>query len=172
MGVPLFQYSRRYVVDRAGLAASLAAPVLLWETAAADPLLVEEHYQPTDAGRHLARPRAGDTLVFEVVKGQHAANVFPMGITVGRLDNNDLVVDDASLSRFHAWFHHDERKGVWALADADSKNGTKVAGVAVPKGQKVPLTDGAVVEFGDVAMRFFQPAGFLGFLDALVNARF
>ncbi len=43
-------------------------------------------------------------------------------ITIGRTPNNDVVIDDSSVSRFHAYVR---RAGdAWSVADAGSKNGS------------------------------------------------
>src|SRR3712207_3012192 len=68
----------------------------------------------------------GEPIVFPVVKNQE--NAFGRGITVGRTGNNDVVLDDGTVSRFHAWFQR-ETDGRYTLTDAGSKNGSFVAGV-------------------------------------------
>jgi hypothetical protein len=63
-----------------------------------------------------------ETLVFAVRKVQQA---FPHMITVGRTGNNDIVISDVSISKFHAWFRAAD-DGKLELADAGSRNGTWV----------------------------------------------
>ncbi len=70
-------------------------------------------------------------------------------VIVGRAMTHDLVLADASVSRDHAEI--ETRLGAWILTDRDSRNGTRVNGVAVARRQ---LNDGDVVSFGDVAMAF------------------
>ncbi len=70
-------------------------------------------------------------------------------IQVGRAMQHDIVLPDASVSRDHAVI--DVRPGTWVLSDCDSRNGTRVNGVAVARRQ---LNEGDVVAFGDVAMVF------------------
>jgi pSer/pThr/pTyr-binding forkhead associated (FHA) protein len=62
-----------------------------------------------------------------------------MGITVGRVETNDVIVDDGSVSRFHAWLQLDERKKAWFLCDAESKNGTFLGPQRLTANQKVAL---------------------------------
>ena len=131
-------------------------PALVWERAPS-PLTDSGHWEMTDAGQMIDRPRVGDPLVFFIEKGQSTNNPFAMGVTVGRVENNDLVVDDASVSRFHAWFQLDERSGQWTLTDAESKNGTWVDGARLEARQRLTLRDGAQLKFGDVEMIFFLP---------------
>ena len=55
---------------------------------------------------------------------------FPNMITLGRTSNNDIVVPDVSISKFHAWF---QRLGDRVeVGDAGSKNGTAVNGETLP----------------------------------------
>ncbi len=132
MATTLNQLAVRYFSQRAAFEAQLQAPVLVWEAPAragdpgAQDELDEGSWASTTAGGPMSRPRAGETLVFSVEKVNAKANAFAMGITVGRVDTNDVVVDDASVSRFHAYLQFDARKKTWSLTDADSKNGTFV----------------------------------------------
>jgi len=74
-------------------------------------------------------------------------STFPDMITVGRTANNDIVVADVSVSRFHAFFAVLD-EGV-ALADAGSRNGTQVDGERLePRGPATPVTPGSLVTFG------------------------
>ncbi len=84
---------------------------------------------------------------------------FPSMITVGRARNNDIVVADALVSKFHAFFRQLE-DGHWALADAGSANGTKIGDVELPpKGQPERVRDGDKVTFGVSAFRFVDATG-------------
>ncbi len=67
-------------------------------------------------------------MLFELKKVPGRPNAFYRwsGVTVGRIDTNDIVVDDGSVSRFHAYFQKDARTGDWHVVDAESKNGTWV----------------------------------------------
>ncbi len=173
MGVPLTTYAHRYIVDRAALQATLECPILVWTAGhdSSDDEGMPEHYLPTGAGQQETRPRAGTAIAFEVKKVAGKVNAFAMGITVGRLDHNDVVVDDSTISRFHAYFQKDERKGTWSLSDADSKHGSFVNGQPVPKQQRVPLASGCQVRFGAVTMQFYTAEGFLAYLDGLARSR-
>lgn len=71
---------------------------------------------------------------------------FPSMITVGRTLNNDLVVLDVLVSRFHAFFRiFDDRL---ELSDAGSRNGTWVGKCRlVPKGPPQIVVPGDSVRF-------------------------
>jgi hypothetical protein len=76
-------------------------------------------------------------------------DTFPNMITLGRTANNDLVVPDVSVSKFHAFFKA-VPKG-FELADAGSKNGTWVAGQELaPRGEALPIKIGDRLRFGRI----------------------
>ena len=83
---------------------------------------------------------------------------FPDRITIGRTPNNDIVIVDHSVSRFHAYLRFDGKE--WVVADAGSKNGTYVDGARVANAAQVPLRDGASLRFGDVTAKFWLPKSF------------
>lgn len=87
-----------------------------------------------------------------------------MGVTLGRVESNDVIIDDASVSRFHAWLQFDERAKTWMLCDAQSKNGTWLDGDTVGTGARVPLHDGAVIKLGQASLRFLMPQTLLQLL--------
>ncbi|MFZ9932236.1 MAG: FHA domain-containing protein [Chthoniobacterales bacterium] len=75
-------------------------------------------------------------------------------LTVGRLGDNDVQLDDGSVSS-----HHGEillREGAAVLVDKDSTNGTFLNGEQV-KGE-CPLSEGDEIYFGSVRGVFMQPA--------------
>lgn len=146
---------------------SLDSPLLLWEwptpaarlprTLAAQ--LKASRRQPTarDVG---ALADLDDPLpqaqVLLVSKAPGTSNPFGMGVTVGRLETNDVVLDDESVSRFHAWF--EVRAGSWSLVDAESVFGTKVGGKPVAAKAPTRLVDGTRVHFGRVEVIFLSSA--------------
>jgi FHA domain len=99
------------------------------------------------------RVPAGHRLVLPVRKIQGS---FPSMITVGRTKNNDVVLADPRVSKFHAYFRvHD---GAWELADAGSVNGTRIGDlVLAPKGSPQPVHFGDRITFGELALTFLDP---------------
>jgi hypothetical protein len=80
---------------------------------------------------------------------------FPRIVTVGRTKNNDIVLADVGISKFHAFFK--EEGGQFFLADGESRNGTFVEGErAFPtkQGKPTALTSGLRVKFGALEFRF------------------
>jgi len=67
-------------------------------------------------------------------------------LVVGRDVDGGLSIPDQALSRTHFRIVSDTRNGVDRLADAGSRNGTRVGGRAV---ESVALTPGAVIRAGD-----------------------
>ena len=85
---------------------------------------------------------------------------FPSMITIGRAKNNDIVIPDALVSKFHAFFRQLD-DGEWGIADAGSANGTKLGDVDLPpKGQPERVRSGDKIVFGGVsAFRFLDAGG-------------
>lgn len=98
-----------------------------------------------------------DPELFLVEKRVGAQNPFTMGVTLGRVETNDIAIEDASVSRFHAWLQFDERTQQWSLCDADSKNGTFIDGDALSARQRKVINDGSIIRLGNAYLRFLLP---------------
>ncbi len=73
---------------------------------------------------------------------------FSERISIGRARNNDIVLRQADVSKFHAWLECDE-EGAFYLRDARSKNATTLNGQ--PLGRSLePLRHGDDITFGSV----------------------
>jgi len=82
---------------------------------------------------------------------------FPRIVTVGRTKNNDIVLADVSISKFHAFFK--EEGGAVYLADGESRNGTFVDGqraLTTKQGKPTLLKSGARVKVGALEFRFID----------------
>lgn len=91
-----------------------------------------------------APPRAQSELLLLAVR--KVRSTFPDMITVGRTPNNDIVLADQSISKLHAFFR--PLPTGFTLADAGSRNGTKVSGRPLkPRGPAVVLRTGDRVRF-------------------------
>jgi pSer/pThr/pTyr-binding forkhead associated (FHA) protein len=94
-------------------------------------------------------------MVFAVRKVQDA---FPSMITVGRSPNNDVVIEDLRVSKFHAYFRQDGND--FLLVDAGSQNGTFVGEERLaPKAAGAPVKPGNVVGFGPLRFEFLDAGG-------------
>lgn len=78
------------------------------------------------------------------VRKRPGANTFGF-ITVGRARNNDIVIQDGLVSKFHASLSCD--KNGWTISDS-SKNGTWLDGELLPPGKPRPLPYLTVVNLG------------------------
>jgi pSer/pThr/pTyr-binding forkhead associated (FHA) protein len=91
--------------------------------------------------------------VFIALPVRKSIETFPNMITVGRTANNDLVVPDVSISKFHAFFRDlgDSRGPRFDLTDAGSKNGTWVSGAPLaPRGEAAPVRLRDRIRFGRI----------------------
>ncbi|HLE63201.1 MAG TPA: FHA domain-containing protein [Pyrinomonadaceae bacterium] len=74
-------------------------------------------------------------------------------LNVGRVADNDLVLNDASVSKIHAALMMNQQ-GTLMVADTGSTNGTYINGRRIAYGEARILEDRDVVAFGDVEVRF------------------
>src|SRR5919201_3653914 len=74
-------------------------------------------------------------------------------VNVGRATDNDLHLNHGSVSKIHASLRMDNL-GNLLVADTGSTNGTHINGQRIPYGEARPISDGDVVAFGDVEVRF------------------
>jgi hypothetical protein len=88
------------------------------------------------------------------------ANAFEHMVTLGRAKNNDLLLPDPAVSKFHASFVRGS-DGVWSVTDASS-NGTWLDGQKLEKGQPAVLRVGATINLANWVSLVYLPA------DALV----
>ncbi len=72
------------------------------------------------------------------------------GVTMGRSRQNDILVDDANVSRTHAEIR--PRGGSWVLSDLGSTNGSRLNGRRL-EGSEV-LKPGDEIELGTTVIRF------------------
>jgi hypothetical protein len=107
----------------------------------------------------------GDPVVAPLEKSKD--NVFQRRVTMGRTTNNDIVLDDASVSRFHGWLQQDDGSGKWTLTDAGSKNGTWVANTRLLAKKPVILENGTRLRVGSLELTYYTSVGF----RALVQQR-
>lgn len=72
---------------------------------------------------------------------------------VGRGTDNELYLNDGSVSKIHATLMMNHEEGLM-VADTGSTNGTFINGRRIPYGEGCPIEEGDVVAFGDVEVRF------------------
>jgi hypothetical protein len=105
---------------------------------------------PTEV-KELPREGAERPLVVPVRKVQ---DLFPHMITVGRTRNNDVVLEDVLISKFHAFFRH--KDGAWELTDAGSANGTRVGDAALASKAAAAVSFGARIGFAQLEFKFLD----------------
>jgi hypothetical protein len=116
-----------------------------------------------------------DTLVAPVLgrrRGPRGVEVYPLAkkpgasfadmITVGRTPNNDVVLRDVTVSRFHAYFR--QRGDRWIVADAGSKNGSELEGVPLEARKERELASGVALRIGDFELTFYLSGELYGVL--------
>jgi hypothetical protein len=82
-------------------------------------------------------------------KRKSAEALYPDRISVGRAPNKDIVLRHQSVSKFHAWFEIDS-EGITYVADAGSKNLTRINGYAIVAHDPAPVESGDLLCFGSI----------------------
>lgn len=72
---------------------------------------------------------------------------------VGRGTDNDLHINDRSVSKIHATLVMN-KEGTLLVADTGSTNGTFINGRRLAYGEARQIAEGDVVGFGDIEVRF------------------
>jgi pSer/pThr/pTyr-binding forkhead associated (FHA) protein len=86
-------------------------------------------------------------------------------MSVGRADDNQLIIADDSVSSHHGEFAFDGSS--WTLTDQGSTNGTKVGGARV---ENVHLASGAAFQLGNVNCVFLGDGEEEAYADAPMTA--
>jgi len=102
----------------------------------------------------LKRARGKVVNVLRVNK-RPGANSFSM-ITVGRSNNNDVILHSPEISKFHAYLK-DIGDGEWVVVDANSHNGTFVNSSRVRPEVETRLQSGTRIGVGNTQMIFYLP---------------
>jgi hypothetical protein len=74
-------------------------------------------------------------------------------LSVGRVSDNELSLNDTSVSKIHAALTMNQQ-GTLLVADTGSTNGTYINGRRISYGEARQVEEGDVVGFGDVEVRF------------------
>ena len=109
----------------------------------------------TEAFEVVQRRGANPTGFIEICSGPSIGAVFPVRkqlVTIGRDLSNDLVIESAEVSRFHAELHTNDRSIV--VLDRQSMNGTFVNGHQVIGAQTIETGD--QIMFGTTICRFWR----------------
>lgn len=91
-------------------------------------------------------------------------------VTVGAAPTCDIVINDNSLSKQHAWFSRgDEVYEHWQIWDNDSVGGTHVNAKPLSPGFPQALQSGDVVMLGYVELTFLMPDAFYSLVKHLLR---
>ena len=106
-----------------------------------------------------AAPPMPDIEVIARITLQHGTREIPLifkpggrRLNVGRASDNELSLNDASVSKIHAALLM-TAEGTLLVADTGSTNGTYLNGRRIAYGESRVIEDGDVVGFGDVEVR-------------------
>jgi len=103
----------------------------------------------------------------EVYVLKKRVTMFPATIMIGRALSNDVTIDDVSISKLHARARRME-DGTYALADADSRNGTVVNGRRLGAGEDVVIDQGDTITFGNRVFRLYRAKRIYSLLRMMV----
>jgi pSer/pThr/pTyr-binding forkhead associated (FHA) protein len=85
-------------------------------------------------------------------------NPFSDMITIGRADNNDIIIKNSTVSKIHASLHLNNVKKVWQITDRRSTNKTFLDGGKLEPEKAYDLYDNARIVFGTIVQAcFYQP---------------
>jgi len=108
----------------------------------------------------ITRRRSRTAAVFPMIKKPGAP--FPEMITIGRTANNDVVLNDVTVSRFHAYVKASGDS--WMVCDSGSKNGTRLDGDRLDARKETALPPGSHVKFGEVDGVFYTASELYDYL--------
>lgn len=128
---------------------NMPGPWLVWEAGPWRPPSMRR--ETIVSGPNTRLLPSGESLAIRLESRKGAGEV-----TLGRGSANDIVVDDATLSREHLVFCKDALER-WTVRDAGSRNGTKVDGAPAAKAA-IPIGPGARIEAGTVRLTFYDGA--------------
>jgi hypothetical protein len=129
----------------------------------------EEELRAQDEARQAQKLEAPARSPFEKVPDVHLiaritmrdkVNEVPLAmkpggkrVSVGRVTDNELSLNDTSVSKIHAALTMNPQ-GTLLVADTGSTNGTYINGRRISYGEARQIEEGDVVGFGDVEVRF------------------
>jgi hypothetical protein len=112
---------------------------------------VDDKFVAEEKTESYTGPMPGSPFAAPLVKVQET---FPSMIMLGRTLNNDIVIGDTSISKFHAFFRIGP--GSIDVADAGSRNGTFVGDKKLAVKQLARLRPGDHVRFARLAFQLLD----------------
>jgi hypothetical protein len=160
---PLSTFVSQWKHERGALLSQLVSPLLLWE-AGQYRVELDADQQSTVSGAATYLPNQDNPLVLQVRGESSRSDSTPFGmssVTIGRSENNDVIIPNPRVSRLHAIFHYDSRRDVWRVTDAGGRNGTQVDGKRLGADESASLPDGTRIRLGGVEIKFVLVKSFL-----------
>ena len=151
LGIAVPWYVMRTGHDTAERYLAAQAPV----GAGVSPVAPDPTLSGVDLGRTVSP--AGNNAMLSVQSGSQAGRRFSLvgGVTtIGRSSENSLVLEDPSVSRYHARIT--QQGSDYYLEDAGSTAGTFLEGVQIQ--QRAKLNQGGVIRLGDTELAFEAPS--------------
>lgn len=149
---------RQLVVQGERFAASHPYPWLVWEPGSwMPPKVSQATVMVAASARPSDRPSAGDALCYELVGADDRGRA--RALCIGRAQENDIVLNDATVSRMHVTLEVHE-DGRWSLTPTSSSKATSLQGLALQPGERAWLSPGGRLSLGDVALTFYDAEGF------------
>lgn len=90
-------------------------------------------------------------------------------VTIGRSEENDLVMTDETVSSHHAIFMPSPKTMKPTVQDYDSTNGTRINEKPILPGRSALLHDGDLLSFGDMMFLFYSPSGLYETLRSMLE---
>ena len=156
----LLQLGRDEFLASAAPAALVRYRALDQATVAGTQTLTIDQDYPDDASADATLPYGKelppevDLEVYPLTKKAGAS--FADRITIGRTANNDIVMNDSSVSRLHAYIRRDGNN--WLVADAGSKNGSWLKNIKLEARREMQLPSRSVIRLGEVELTFYTAA--------------
>ncbi len=89
-------------------------------------------------------------------------SIWSSRVSVGRARNNDITIDDASVSKMHA--HFIQKDGAWMVTDAQSHNGLRINGDLIAANAPHVLAVNDQLVFGSVATTWLDAGALYDFI--------
>ncbi|ADO75151.1 FHA domain-containing protein [Stigmatella aurantiaca] len=159
MALRFAMLASQLLADREVVLRSVSWPVLVWESPVQPRDSQVSPCPVTPARRSSARMPQQGPLEWHVVE-LRKRSAQQEALKLGRSLDSDVVLEEATVSRTHAFFRQEPHTGMWHVVDAGSHNGTFVGGVLIVPGRPMPLFDCSLLRFGGVEMSFLQASAF------------
>ena|SRR5688572_2416719 len=147
--------------------ASLRKPRVFQETSKGEASPDVRAQQQSGASPHPLKRRAGADVMEFMIFFLRPNDPNSRRITVGRTANNDVVIADSSVSKFHAVLTRDAT-GAYQVKDVGSTTGTRINDDLLPGDTYQTLKGGEEIAFGEVQVTFLGVPSLHNFLKRVI----